>query len=92
MHRRVLLLGIAGLLAALGALLSPGAPSLGVRIAGSVFPKTQSPAENGLPASLCITGNDAPALREWVSQHPKSKRGRLDHQRLRLHGAAAASD
>jgi hypothetical protein len=37
-----------------------------------------------LAPALCAGTSDAPALRLWVSQHPKSPRGRLDHKRLRL--------
>jgi hypothetical protein len=59
-------------------------PNLDRLAPGWAVAKAETPKENVLLASLCIGGADAPALRAWVSEHPKSKRGRLDHQRLRL--------
>lgn len=32
-------------------------------------------------ASICIAQPESEAMRLWIAQHPKSKRGRLDHQR-----------
>lgn len=32
--------------------------------------------------SLCIANPDSEAMRLWIAEHPKSKRGRLDHGRL----------
>jgi hypothetical protein len=36
---------------------------------------------DGLVAPDCIANPQAPAMRLWISQHPKSRRGRLDHRR-----------
>lgn len=32
-------------------------------------------------ASLCIANPESEAMRQWIAQHPKSPRGRLDHRR-----------
>jgi hypothetical protein len=31
--------------------------------------------------SLCIANRESEAMRQWIAQHPKSPRGRLNHQR-----------
>ena len=31
--------------------------------------------------SLCVPNPDSAAMRLWIAQHPKSARGRLNHQR-----------
>ncbi len=31
--------------------------------------------------SLCVPNPNSAAMRLWIAQHPKSPRGRLDHQR-----------
>ena len=31
--------------------------------------------------SLCIANPESEAMRQWIAQHPKSPRGRLNHQR-----------
>jgi len=62
-----------------------GLPSLDRHVFGFTLAEAQRLKPSALPVSLCIAGTDAPALRAWASEHPKSRRGRLDHQRLRLH-------
>lgn len=92
MRSRALLLGIASLFTGLAALSAPSrlelpnlyAPIFYAPVFGLGSAKAQNPATDMVPASLCIAGAGAPAIREWINQHPKSKRGRLDHQRLRL--------
>lgn len=86
---RAVLLGLVAalLLASVGAL--AGLPSLGwlgwERSVRGV-PRTEAvslDADRSI-ASLCLADAQAPAMRRWISQHPKSQRGRLDHQRSRL--------
>ena len=90
MRHRVMLSGVACLLAGSAILYAPFGfelSSLDWRIAGLWFAEARSVQPDALPASLCVAGNGAPALRAWISEHPKSPRGRLDHQRLRLQAA-----
>lgn len=90
MRHHVMLSGVACLLAGAAVLYASsgfGLSSLDWRIAGLKFAEARSVQPDALPASLCIAGTDAPALRAWISEHPKSPRGRLDHQRLRLQAA-----
>ncbi len=87
MRSRALLLGIAGLFTGLAALSASSwleLPNLYAPVFGLGSAKAQNPATDMVPASLCIAGIGAPAVREWINQHPKSERGRLDHQRSRL--------
>ena len=37
--------------------------------------------------SLCIANRESEAMRQWIAQHPKSPRGRLDHRRLNVAAA-----
>lgn len=39
---------------------------------------------DGLALPTCIPNVQSPEMREWISQHPKSARGRLDHRRTAL--------
>jgi hypothetical protein len=37
---------------------------------------------DGRIVPFCLANSQAPAMRLWISQHPKSRRGRLDHRRV----------
>ncbi len=90
MRHRVILSGLACLAAGSSAFYASGgsdSPNRSQRAPALGFVEAGSFKRDGLPASLCIAGADAPALRTWISEHPKSRRGRLDHQRLRLQAA-----
>lgn len=86
-HTVLLGLVAALLLASVGVL--AGLPSLGWlgwerSVRGVSRAETVSLDADSSTASLCLAQPQAPAMRWWISQHPRSQRGRLDHQRSRL--------
>jgi len=84
---RTALLGlVAALLASVSVLAGmPGLRWLGQEWSGRGVSRAETVSlEAGSPiASLCLAQPQAPTMRWWISQHPKSQRGRLDHRRSR---------